>query len=336
MAWFASLVRWRGAGEVTLSFEAAVQAFAPALPLAVGLSGGADSTALLLACARRWPGQVQAIHVHHGLQAAADTFEQHCVALCARLNVPLTVQRLDARHAPGQSPEDAARNARYKAFEAVVLASSSVVAINSVALAQHADDQVETLLLALSRGAGVAGLASMPVRWERAGVEWHRPLLRVAGAELRQWLHAQGQGWVEDPTNGDERFTRNRIRARLLPALASAFPSFRDTFARSADNAAQAAQLLQELAQQDAVLVEMPPHIERLKTLSRARQANVLRHWLRADHQTTPTAAQLGELLDQVQACTTRGHSIHIKVGQGFVVRSGTKLDWYNPTVLVY
>ena len=336
MAWFASLVRWRGAGEVTLSFEAAVQAFAPALPLAVGLSGGADSTALLLACARRWPGQVQAVHVHHGLQAAADTFEQHCVALCARLNVPLTVQRLDARHAPGQSPEDAARNARYKAFEAVVLASSSVVAINSVALAQHADDQVETLLLALSRGAGVAGLASMPVRWERAGVEWHRPLLRVAGAELRQWLHAQGQGWVEDPTNGDERFTRNRIRARLLPALASAFPSFRDTFARSADNAAQAAQLLQELAQQDAVLVEMPPHIERLKTLSRARQANVLRHWLRADHQTTPTAAQLGELLDQVQACTTRGHSIHIKVGQGFVVRSGTKLDWYNPTVLVY
>ena len=336
MAWFASLVRWRGAGEVTLSFEAAVQAFAPALPLAVGLSGGADSTALLLACARRWPGQVQAVHVHHGLQAAADTFEQHCVALCARLNVPLTVQRLDARHAPGQSPEDAARNARYKAFEAVVLASSSVVAINSVALAQHADDQVETLLLALSRGAGVAGLASMPARWERAGVEWHRPLLRVAGAELRQWLHAQGQGWVEDPTNGDERFTRNRIRARLLPALASAFPSFRDTFARSADNAAQAAQLLQELAQQDAVLVEMPPHIERLKTLSRARQANVLRHWLRADHQTTPTAAQLGELLDQVQACTTRGHSIHIKVGQGFVVRSGAKLDWYNPTVLVY
>ena len=336
MAWFASLVRWRGAGEVTLSFEAAVQAFAPALPLAVGLSGGADSTALLLACARRWPGQVQAVHVHHGLQAAADTFEQHCVALCARLNVPLTVQRLDARHAPGQSPEDAARNARYKAFEAVVLASSSVVAINSVALAQHADDQVETLLLALSRGAGVAGLASMPARWERAGVEWHRPLLRVAGAELRQWLHAQGQGWVEDPTNGDERFTRNRIRARLLPALASAFPSFRDTFARSADNAAQAAQLLQELAQQDAVLVEMPPHIERLKTLSRARQANVLRHWLRADHQTTPTAAQLGELLDQVQACTTRGHRIHIKVGAGFAVRSGAKLDWYNPQVLVH
>ena len=76
---------------MTQTFDAAMAAFAPALPLAVGLSGGADSTALLLACARRWPGQVRAIHVHHGLQAAADGFEQHCVDLCARLAVPLAV-----------------------------------------------------------------------------------------------------------------------------------------------------------------------------------------------------------------------------------------------------
>ena len=103
---------------MTQSFDSALQAFAPALPLAVALSGGADSTALLLACARRWPGQVRAIHVHHGLQAAADGFEQHCTALCQRLDVPLVVQRLDARHAPGQSPEDAARQARYQSFEA--------------------------------------------------------------------------------------------------------------------------------------------------------------------------------------------------------------------------
>src|SRR3990167_11313739 len=106
-----------------------MQAFAPALPLAVGLSGGADSTTLLLACARRWPGQVQAIHVHHGLQEAADGFERHCTALCQGLGVPLWVERLDARHAPGQSPEDAARQARYKAFEAVALASQSQIAI---------------------------------------------------------------------------------------------------------------------------------------------------------------------------------------------------------------
>lgn len=320
---------------MTVSFDVAIADFSPALPMAVGLSGGADSTALLLACARKWPGQVQAIHVHHGLQAAADGFEQHCAALCQSLNVPLWVKRLDARHTPGQSPEDAARQARYKAFEAVAIASKSQAAIKSIAIAQHADDQVETLLLALSRGAGIAGLAAMPARWERAGVVWHRPLLQVAGADIRSWLRLQGQPWVEDPTNTDQRYTRNRIRAQLLPALEAAFPAFRDTFARSASNAAQAAELLDELAQQDLLRVGAPPHITELQGLSRARQANVLRHWLRVAYATTPSAAQLGELLNQLAACTTRGHRIHIKVGRGFVVRSGPQLGWYNPEVLV-
>ena len=315
----------------TQSFDAAMRAFAPALPLAVGLSGGADSTALLLACARRWPGQVQAIHVHHGLQAAADGFAQHCVRLCRELQVPLSVQRLDARPTPGQSPEDAARQARYKAFEAVALDGKAQVAIKSIALAQHADDQVETVLLALSRGAGVAGLAAMPACWERAGLQWYRPLLRVSAADVRHWLREQGQAWVEDPTNTDERFTRNRIRVQLLPVLEAAFPAFRATFARSASHAAQAAELLEELARDDALAVGLPPQIAPLQRLGRARQANVLRHWLRVDHQTTPAAAQLAELLDQIQACTTRGHRIHIKVGRGYVVRSGSKLDWYNP-----
>ena len=320
---------------MTVSFDVAIADFSPALPMAVGLSGGADSTALLLACARKWPGQVQAIHVHHGLQAAADGFEEHCAALCQSLNVPLWVKRLDARHTPGQSPEDAARQARYKAFEAVAIASKAQAAIKSIAIAQHADDQVETLLLALSRGAGIAGLAAMPARWERAGVVWHRPLLQVAGADIRSWLRLQGQPWVEDPTNTDQRYTRNRIRAQLLPALEAAFPAFRDTFARSASNAAQAAELLDELAPQDLLRVGAPPHITVLQGLSRARQANVLRHWLRVAYATTPSAAQLGELLNQLAACTTRGHRIHIKVGRGFVVRSGPQLGWYNPEVLV-
>ena len=311
---------------MTVSFDVAIADFSPALPLAVGLSGGADSTALLLACARKWPGQVQAIHVHHGLQAAADGFEEHCAALCQSLNVPLWVKRLDARHTPGQSPEDAARQARYKAFEAVAIASKAQAAIKSIAIAQHADDQVETLLLALSRGAGIAGLAAMPARWERAGVVWHRPLLQVAGADIRSWLRLQGQPWVEAPTNTAQRYTRNRIRAQLLPALEAAFPAFRETFARSASNAAQAAELLDELAQQDLLRVGAPPHITVLQGLSRARQANVLRHWLRVAYATTPSAAQLGELLNQLAACTTRGHRIHIKVGRGFVVRSGPQL----------
>lgn len=309
----------------------AMRDFSPGLPLAVAYSGGADSTALLLACAEKWPGQVCAIHVHHGLQAAADDFERHCRDFCAQLGVPLHVCRVDARHAPGQSPEDAARRARYAAFRQLVQAGQVQPAIQDIAIAQQADDQVETLLLALSRGAGLPGLSAMPAQWQRDGIRYHRPLLGVAGPQLRDWLRARGVAWVSDPTNADEQFTRNRIRARLLPALEAAFPQFRDTFARSAAHAAQAQALLDEIAAQDLAQAGMPPAIARLQALSRARQANVLRHWLRTGHNAVPSAAQLQELLDQVEACTTRGHHIRLKVGTGFVEREGTVLNWYNP-----
>ena len=312
---------------MSISLEAAVQSFKPQLPLAVALSGGADSTALLIACATRWPGQVHAFHVHHGLQAAADGFEAHCRALCERLGVPLLVRHVDARNANGQSPEDAARQARYGALEDML---AEATGIRSIALAQHADDQIETILLALSRGAGVAGIAAMPMQWQRAGIDWHRPLLKTGGAEIRKWLKEQGADWVEDPTNADERYTRNRIRRNLLPALQATFLQFRETFARSAEHAAQAAELLQELAEQDLHTVGNPPSIKPLQALSRARQANVLRHWLRLAHATTPSAAQLGALLDQIAACTTRGHRIHLKIGRGFIERKDGLLDWYN------
>ncbi len=312
------------------SLEQALADFSPGLPFAVALSGGADSTALLLACARRWPGQVRAVHIHHGLQDAADDFEAHCRALCLQLGVPLAVRRVQAGHAPGQSPEDAARKARYQALAEVV--HTEWPDVQDVALAQHADDQIETLLIALSRGAGLPGLASMPAHWQRLGLHWHRPWLTVPGSALREWLQEQSQGqgpnWIEDPTNSDHQFTRNRIRAQVIPALAEALPAFRDTFARSAAHAAQAQEVLNEVAAQDLMHVGVPPRIAALQSLSRARQALVLRHWLRVHHATTPSTAQLNELLDQVAACTTRGHRLHLKVGQGFVGRDGAFLSY--------
>ncbi len=312
------------------TLEQALAVFSPGLPFVVAFSGGADSTALLLACAQRWPGQVRAVHVHHGLQAAADDFEAQCQATCLQLQVPLVVRRVQAHPAPGESPEDAARKARYAALADAVRAEWPE--IEDVVLAQHADDQVETLLLALSRGAGLPGLASMPARWHRLGLQWHRPLLSVPGMALREWLGSQAPDavprWIEDPTNTDERFTRNRIRAQLLPALAQTFPAFRDTFARSAAHAAQAQQVLNEVAAEDLTRIGVPPRIEALQQLSRARQALVLRHWLRQHHATTPSAAQLHELLDQVAACTTRGHRLHLKVGQAYVGRNGAHLTY--------
>ena len=311
---------------------AAFAAQAPALPLAVALSGGADSTALLLACAERWPGQVRAWHIHHGLQAAADDFERHCVRLCQRLGVPLQVRRVQAHADPGDSPEDAARRARYQAFDALALEQPAQAAIQTVVIAQHADDQVETVLLALSRGAGLGGLAAMPLCWQRGAVAFWRPLLPVPGTAIRDWLRARGERWIEDPTNTDERFTRNRIRARLLPALEATFPQFRATFARSAAHAAQAQALLRELAAQDLAAVGTPPRIAALQALSPARQTNVLRHWL-AQQGGAASTAQMHAVLAQIAACTTRGHRIALKVGAGTLRRQGEVLAWQKNAV---
>jgi len=296
-------------------------------PLAVAYSGGADSTALLHAACALWPGQVRAIHVNHGLQAAADQFETNCQVVCTQLKVPLYVVNVSAGHSAGESPEDAARKARYTGLAD----AAHALGVSQVLLGQHADDQVETLLLALSRGAGLAGLSAMPAGFERAGVQFLRPLLEVPGARLRDWLTQQGHAFVDDPSNTDERYTRNRIRARLLPVLAEAFPQFRQTFARSASHAAQAQVLLDEVAAQDLLQVGSPPVIKALQALSRPRQANVLRHWLLVCHHVRPSAAQLAQLLDQVAACTTRGHQIHLKVANGHVLRAVSHLQWLSP-----
>ena len=320
---------------MTQSLQDALRSFSPALPVGVALSGGADSTALLVACAQKWPGQVIALHINHNLQEAATQFETHCVALCAHLQVPLRIAQVDAKHQSGQSPEDAARQARYAALLALTPARESEPAVVSIAIAQHADDQVETLLLALSRGAGMAGLSAMPMHWQRAEMDFHRPLLQVSAADIRAWLVAQNIRHVEDPSNADQAFTRNRIRHQLMPALQAAFPHFLDTFARSASHAAQAQHLLDQMAADDLSAVLHADHglptIKKLQPLARARQGNVLRHWLKQKFSVVPSTAQLEELLDQVQACTTRGHRIDIKVGAGFVRREGAVLNWYNP-----
>ena len=290
----------------------------------VAYSGGVDSTALLLAAVALWPGKVCALHIHHGLQDAADEFQRVCGELCSGLNIPLYAQRVDARPGSGMSPEDAARRARYHALAQLAQQQR----LKAVLLGHHANDQVETLLLALSRGAGLPGLSAMPEVLERGGTRFYRPLLQTAPEPLRDWLQQTQTRFIDDPSNLDLRYTRNRIRAELLPVLAAAFPQFRQTFARSAQHAAQGQRLLAELAAEDLLVVGHPPVIRLLHTLSDARQTNVLRHWLSQCHQTAPTAAQMAQLLNQVAACRTRGHQINIKVGAGQVRRQGAQLAY--------
>lgn len=297
-------------------------AAAPGVRRAVAFSGGADSTALLLAAHGLLADEVVALHVHHGLQAAADRFEGHARAFCEARGIPFFSQHVTATHAPGESPEDAARRARYRCL--ATLARDQGCA--EVWLAQHADDQVETVLLALSRGAGLPGLAAMPARFERHAMAFARPILTVAGDALRDWLTRSGEPFLDDPTNADTRFTRNRIRHHLLPAWRAQFPAFRETLARSARHAAQAQRLLDEVAAQDLVVVGLPPQIAPLRALSVERQANLLRHWLRQGWQAAPSEAQMTALLRQLAACTTRGHDIRLKVASGHVRRDGPVL----------
>jgi tRNA(Ile)-lysidine synthase len=252
------------------------------------------------------------------------------------LQVPLHILKVQANAAKGESPEDAARKARYKAFDAVALENKAQIAINSIAFAHNSDDQVETVLLALSRGSGLAGLSAMPVHWQRGGKTYYRPLLEVSAADIRSWLLAQGQHWVEDPTNADLRFTRNRIRHCIVPALREAFPHVADAFSRSARHAAQAQTLLDALAQQDLAqwsTEEALPDglpIQGLRELAVERQANVLRYWLKARFGAVASAAQLDQLQRQLQACCTRGHRIHIRMASGFIHREGRLLTWYS------
>jgi tRNA(Ile)-lysidine synthase len=298
--------------------------------------------------ARQYPGQVQAIHIHHGLQAAADDFLAHCQAFCNRLGVLLHAVHVNAQAATGQSPEDAARRARYTALSAKVSELNAVIAeqnraltaIKTAAVAQHADDQIETLILALSRGAGLPGLSSMPARWQRDGIEFVRPLLGMTSLEIRSWLAGEGlaarhpgsphigQGWVEDPTNLDTQFTRNRIRQELIPAPEKTFPQFRQTFARSAAHAAQAQLLLAQVAIEDLVKTGNPPKIVLLQDLTPERQANVLRHWLKSSHHASPSTAQLAELQSQIAHCTDKSKQLHIKVASGYVERKGDVITY--------
>lgn len=294
----------------------------PAYTLAVAYSGGADSTALLCATRARWAGKLLALHVHHGLQAAADGFERHAAQACSTLGVEMRSVHANVQVVPGESTEDAARTARYEHLARLAQEAK----VDCVLLGQHADDQAETLMLALSRGAGLPGLAAMPARFERHRMRFARPLLHVPGALLRDYATASGLGFVDDPSNADLRYTRNRIRAVLTPAWQRCFPGYQQRLLRSAGHVAQAQRLLDELAAMDLREAGVPPKLAALQALSRDRQTNLLRHWLRAHAGTNASEAQMKELLDQMEDCRTRGHRIRIKVGEGEVARDGDRL----------
>jgi tRNA(Ile)-lysidine synthase len=273
--------------------------------VAVAYSGGRDSTALLhatLKAAENLDLEVIALHVHHGLSPNADAWLAHCRARCARWTragrpVTFACARVTQAPAPGESVEAWARRVRYAALRELALAHGAEL----VLLGQHRRDQAETFLLQALRGAGPTGLAGMPRRATRDGITWARPWLDAPRSAIDAYLERHRLAHVDDESNDDARYARNRLRAKVWPALIDAFPDAEGALAVAATWAQEAAAGLAELAALDLERIASATELDvaRWCTLSAARRSNALRAWLRRETGSAP-APLVRRLLEEL------------------------------------
>ncbi len=275
----------------------------PAAPLyCIAYSGGVDSHALLhamTACAEALPASIAAVHIDHQLQQRSGDWARHCLSVCDRLAVPCEVLQVDASPARGESPEAAARRARYQAL-ADWLPRDAVLLT-----AQHREDQAETLLLQLFRGAGPRGLAAMPLIAPFGAGRLARPLLGLGRADILTYARQQRLHWIEDPSNDNLRYDRNLLRHQLLPTIRQRWPSIDKVLARAAGVQADQAELAAALAQSDMERCRVGGQPEQLacgslSDMSRARQRNLLRHWIETNGLPIPPLAVLDQIVDAV------------------------------------
>lgn len=274
-------------------------------------SGGRDSTALLhatLAESARHGIHVLALHVHHGLSPNADAWLAHCEAQCARWSrrgrlVEFFGHRLTTAPPPGDSIEAWARQARYQALCTMARERGAEV----VLLGHHRQDQAETWLLQALRGAGTAGLAGMPKRIERDGIGWLRPWLERPRSSIDAYVRRHRLKHIDDDSNADPRFARNRLRAQVWPALVAAFPEAESAFATASRWAHEADAALAELAALDLSRVALPAGLshEAWQSLSPARRSNALRAWLKQQLGAGAPAALAARLLDELPGAST-------------------------------
>ncbi|WP_105647700.1 tRNA lysidine(34) synthetase TilS [Cronobacter dublinensis] len=294
--------------------------------LLVAYSGGLDSTVLLHQLVRLREAcpalRLRAIHVHHGISPNADRWAAHCQAMCHRWQVPLELAYVELRE-EGLGVEAQARKARYQAFEAALAPGEALVT------AQHLDDQCETLLLALKRGSGPAGLAAMPAELPFAGGVILRPLLNTPRAQLEAWADRHELLWIDDESNQDDRYDRNFLRLRILPALEARWPHFTQAAARSAQLCGEQEQLLDELlAPELAALMEGKTlAIAPLESMSERKRAALLRRWLAALNAPMPARATLQRIWDEV-AQSREDASPRLKVGDNEARRYQGRLWW--------
>ena len=307
--------------------------------VAVGLSGGVDSVALLDSlqqCARPLRFRLSALHVNHQLSPNADRWAAFCRDLCRVRGIPFSAVKVDVRS--GGGTEAAARAARYASF--------ARQQCDYIALAHHRDDQVETFLLQLLRGAGVKGLAAMPVLRKAEGA-WRkeegktgpghpsilRPLLDVTRADIVEYAKSRKLKWIEDESNADVRHARNYLRHEVLPVIARRFPAYLSTIARSVGHVADAASLMDELAAADGQgrIQDGALAVDALRRLPSARARNLLRGFLVGHGLSMPGADRLNEGLRQALAAKSDarvlveldGADLRRHAGYLHVVRAG-------------
>ncbi|ODT72845.1 MAG: tRNA lysidine(34) synthetase TilS [Nitrosomonadales bacterium SCN 54-20] len=282
--------------------------------LTIALSGGVDSVVLLdllvpLASQMQLP--LSAVHVNHGISPNADKWSGFCRNLCQSRNIPLEIAGVKVVRGPGASLEAAAREERYRIFRGLQT--------DYIVLAQHLDDQAETLLLQLLRGAGVKGLSAMPVvrtvRKEMSEIasvnsipalegrpKLLRPLLDVSRREIEDYARARALQWITDESNDEISFDRNFLRHELFPLMEKRFPAYRTTFLRASRHMAEASALLDELAEVDSAQCAVPGklHVEDLRKLGFPRARNLLRYTLTQHAVVLPSTVKLEEILRQL------------------------------------
>jgi len=297
--------------------------------LIAGLSGGVDSVVLLdilSQLSRQMHFKLSAVHVNHGISKNANAWSHFCCRLCYAHGIPITISYVKVKKKPGLSLEAIAREERYRVFGRQRVAGLD--ANGFLVLAQHRDDQAETVLLQLFRGAGVRGLSAMPLIKKQstdAAPQILRPLLDVSRSSIETYAAQQQLQWIHDESNDSTHYSRNFLRHDVLPAISRKYPNYAQTLQRTSQHMAEASQLLNELAESDAwrCMVDGKLIIATLRELSVPRAKNLLRYLLWKQNIQLPTTIRLEELLRQLQNAEsdTRLHVIlgthEIRVYQG-------------------
>lgn len=286
--------------SLTHNFLKKLQLFSPSKKIVIAYSGGLDSHVLLHLASQMAGYSVRAIHINHGLQKEADNWVSHCRQVCDALNIPVQLEYLNLSIEKGESVEELARTARYAVFK------KSVQADEVILTAHHQNDQAETLLLQLFRGAGVQGLAAMP-QISVFGSAYHaRPLLNETRESLEAYAQTHQLAFIEDPSNQDSTFDRNFLRNEIIPQLRNRWPSIDKTISRSAGIQAETKHILDDIAEQDLLSIKENRQknntllIKGLQGFSDSRQKLLLRYWIQSNGFEAPSEKKLKHIFTDV------------------------------------